>query len=828
MEEFKDCLEDLEVQDHPFVGPLFTWSNKQDDSYLARKLDRILTNSQWLLDFPDSYVEFKAPGVSDHCPGLIWTQNEAQILFNKMKRLKPILKELNRNLFSDISVRVAAKRAELESVQLSILSGSLQFGVEDEKKIRVDLVDLEVAELDFYKHRAKIHWLQEGDMSTKFFHQRVESKKKRNTIRVIRSENGQCFESFDGMAAELVDFYSKLIGVVDPMVQDCSPECLKELLSYALPAGAERVLVGEVSDNEVKEALFRQGKDKSPGPDGFTSWFFKVAWGIVHSDFLNVVSQSAFVKGRSITDNTLLAQEIVKGYSRMNLSPRCAIKIDLQKAFDSISWNFLLNVLRAMGLPARFCGWIETCVTTLRYSIALNDSLVGYFKGPRGVRQGDPLSPYLFVIVMNVLSRLLDVAARNGIFRFHPRCKRISLTHICFGDDLLLFCHGSMDSVLGVTSILEKFYHLSGLNLNALKIELYVCGINGGELEQIQAATGFRTGLLPIRYLGVPLVTRKLSRKDYAALLERIKDKLRQLVLSKGVIHDIERLCMRFFWKGNDFPAHGERVSWNQICSIKSEGGLGLKSLTCWNKICCFMLVRNILAGEGSLWVAWIKAYCFKLDDYWNVVNKPHFSWILRKLIKLREEVRGLFPASGSWLQIKGDWIWNSIRDRKSKVTWHRVIWFPTHIPKFSLITWMAVLDRLPTRERLCRFAVLTDASCGLCGTVLESRSHLFIDCSFSREVWNVLLQLCGLRMQWLSWDHSLCWLVSNLKGKSLLVHILKLAWTGFVYFIWDERNRRCFRGMMRSVDTIVNIIKEAVRIKLYRHYINRLDSVNR
>ncbi|XP_039025941.1 uncharacterized protein LOC120159418 [Hibiscus syriacus] len=411
MEEFKDYLEDLEVQDHPFVGPLFTWSNKQDDSYLTRKLDRILTNSQWLLDFPDSYVEFKAPGVSDHCLGLIWTQkeaqvhrpkpfkffncwtaidnflniveeswlahsdgNEMQILFNKMKRLKPVLKELNRNFFSDISARVAAKMAELEFVQLSILYGSHQFGVEEEKKIHVDLVDLEVAELDFYKQRVKIHWLQEDNMSTKFFHQMVESKKKRNTIRVIRSENGQCFESFDGMAAELVDFYSKLIGAIDPMVQDCPPECLKELLSYDLPAGAERVLDGE---------------------------FFKVAWEIVHSDFLNAVryffqtsyllpsfnvtaivlapkslnacmakefrpisyysvvyktitrilvtrlaqffpeiisvSQSAFVKGRSITDNTLLAQEIIKGYSRRNLSPRCAIKIDLQKAFDSIS-----------------------------------------------------------------------------------------------------------------------------------------------------------------------------------------------------------------------------------------------------------------------------------------------------------------------------------------------------------------------------------------------------------------------------------------------------------------------------------------------------------
>ncbi|XP_039013307.1 uncharacterized protein LOC120142911 [Hibiscus syriacus] len=569
-----------------------------------------------------------------------------------MKILKHVLKELNMIHFSDISARVIAKRAELESVQLSILSSASQFGVEEENKVHVDLVDLEVAELEFYRQKTKIHWLQEGDL-----------------------------------------------------IQECPPECLKELLSYTLPVGAERVLEGVISDSEIKEALFRQSNDKSLGPDRFTSWFFKVAWGIVHSDFLNAVrefrpisccsvvykaitrilvtrlaqffhemisaSQSPFIKGKSITDNTLLAQEIVKGYSRRKFSLRCAIKIDLQKAFDSISWKFLLNILRAMGFPARFCGWIETCVTTPRYSITLNGSLVG----------------------------LLDVAARNGIFIFHPK-------------------------LLGVKNILEKFYHLSGLKLNALKTELFVCGINKGDLEQIQAVIGFRSGVFPVRgdleqiqavtgfrsdvlsvrYLGVPLVTRKLSRKDCTALMEKIKDKLRvwssrklsfggrlqlikavlfsifnywsmQLVLPKGVIQDIEMMCM-----------------------------------------------RNILAGEGSLWVAWIKAYCFKLDDYWNVENKSHFSWILMKLINLREEARGLFAASGSWL---------------------------------------------PTRERLCSFAMVTDASCGLCDTGLESRNHLYMDCIFSRGVWNAILQFCGLQIQWPRWDHMLDWLVRNLKDKS-------------------------------------------------------------
>ncbi|XP_039058395.1 uncharacterized protein LOC120201955 [Hibiscus syriacus] len=212
-----------------------------------------------------------------------------------------------------------------------------------------------------------------------------------------------------------------------------------------------------------------------------------------------------------------------------------------------------------MGLPDKLCGWIRACVTTPKYSVSLNESLVGYFKGARGVRQRDPLSSYLFVMVMNVLSSLLDVAAKRGVFKYHPKCNRISLTHICFADDLLVFSHGSLDVVMGVLSTLEAFYELSGIRLNALKTELYACGLTEHELEQIQAGTEFRVGQLPVRYLGVPLVTMKLTGKDCSALLLS-----RQLILPKGVIRDIERLCMRFFWKQSDTPTKGARVKGQQ------------------------------------------------------------------------------------------------------------------------------------------------------------------------------------------------------------------------------------------------------------------------
>ena len=97
-------------------------------------------------------------------------------------------------------------------------------------------------------------------------------------------------------------------------------------------------------------------------------------------------NQSAFIIGRNITDNVLLTQELVRGYGKVTLSLRCAIKIDLQKAFDSVDWGFI-QVLEAMNFPTLFIDWIRGCIITSRFSISINGGLIGFFKGARGVRQ---------------------------------------------------------------------------------------------------------------------------------------------------------------------------------------------------------------------------------------------------------------------------------------------------------------------------------------------------------------------------------------------------------------------------------------------------------
>ena len=124
--------------------------------------------------------------------------------------------------------------------------------------------------------------------------------------------------------------------------------------------------------------------------------------------------------------------------------PCCLLKMDLHKAYDTLNWDFLKDMMIALNFPPRFVKRIMTCVTSTRYSLILNGNPLETFKAKRGVFQGDPMSPLLFVIGMEYLSRILKVTSEAKEFNFHPRCSKIKLNHLIFADDLMLFCKGNM------------------------------------------------------------------------------------------------------------------------------------------------------------------------------------------------------------------------------------------------------------------------------------------------------------------------------------------------------------------------------------------------
>lgn len=138
-----------------------------------------------------------------------------------------------------------------------------------------------------------------------------------------------------------------------------------------------------------------------------------------------------FVEGRYISDNILLCQELFRNYHRKDGVPRCAFKIDFRKAYDTIEWDFLFHTLSIIRFPYKFIQWVKTCVTT-HYSVSLNGELVSFFKRERGLRQGDPISPYLFVLSLEVLNLILSRTLKNDKdFKFHWRCDKYIITYIC-------------------------------------------------------------------------------------------------------------------------------------------------------------------------------------------------------------------------------------------------------------------------------------------------------------------------------------------------------------------------------------------------------------
>jgi len=151
-------------------------------------------------------------------------------------------------------------------------------------------------------------------------------------------------------------------------------------------------------------------------------------------------SQGAFVKGREILYNILICQDLALGYQRQHISPRCMLKIDLQKAFDSMHWGFLQDLLVGLKFLPIFASWIMKCVSSVTFSVHINGQDCGSFEGGQGLRQGDPLSSLLFVLTMEYFSRSMQQISQAKNFKYHPQCKGLSLTHLMFADDLILFC----------------------------------------------------------------------------------------------------------------------------------------------------------------------------------------------------------------------------------------------------------------------------------------------------------------------------------------------------------------------------------------------------
>ncbi|CAA7048424.1 unnamed protein product [Microthlaspi erraticum] len=312
---------------------------------------------------------------------------------------------------------------------------------------------------------------------------------------------------------------------------------------------------------------------------------------------------------------------------------RITIKVDIAKAFDSVSWDFLLNCLEGLELPEEYRKWLKACICTTNFTVGYNGMVQGYFKGKRGLRQGDPLSPYLFVIAMNCLSLMLNKAAEEKKFTYHKGCAGSKLTHLCFADDLLIFVEGTLNSVQNVLQVLLEFQKRSGLAVSVQKSSFFAAGVSEAECDLIKFSTGMPQGTLPVRYLGVPLCSKKLSIANCEMLIQQVKTRLTswsskslsfagRLLLIKTMIAGIST-----FWCSSFVLPKACIKRINSLCSVFLWQG-NLKLIT-----------RQEF--RGSVWVAWFRAEILQgsLSNFWIVKPNQRNSWLINKLLRMREVV---------------------------------------------------------------------------------------------------------------------------------------------------------------------------------------------
>ena len=217
--------------------------------------------------------------------------------------------------------------------------------------------------------------------------------------------------------------------------------------------------------------------------------------------------QNAFVEGRQILDAVLIANEAVDSILRGN-EKGILCKLDIEKAYDHIRWDFLLQMLERMGFGPKWIRWINWCISTASFSVLINGSPSGFFRSSRGLRQGDPLSPYLFVIGMEALSCLLKRAVEGNFIagcRFGGRDGgEIVISHILYADDTIIFCDANAEQLMYLRWTLMWFEAFSGLKINLHKSEIIPLR-RVDNVEELAAELGCGVGSLPTKYLGLPL-----------------------------------------------------------------------------------------------------------------------------------------------------------------------------------------------------------------------------------------------------------------------------------------------------------------------------------
>ncbi|XP_059436328.1 uncharacterized protein LOC132169286 [Corylus avellana] len=686
MELFRGNLEECGLSDLGYVESKYTWSNAREDGrFLKERLDRALANDEWCSMFQHVEVQVLAARSSDHKPLLI--------LFTRSKKEDACVKRgfrfeakwktgdsagsvENKRKFRFLEQLLKHKTKQLQNLQ----NNEGPHNQRQIKELKRDIAVILDQEDLKWKQRAKQTWYTKGDRNTPYFLSWANQRKKRNQISCIRDEEGEEWQHLHEVRRAFEGYFHKIYTSGGSERLD---ECL-EGMTVRVTQEMNTLLLTIYTRTEVEKALMGMAPLKSPGPDGYAACFYQKALPTVKNEvcdailgFLNEVianrlkkvlpdiispNQSAFVPGRLITDNILVAFEALHTMNgRMKGSKGyMALKLDMSKAYDRVEWGFLEEIMLKLGFDRRWIQKVMLCVQTVTYSVLINGQAHGHIRPSRGLRQGDPLSLYLFILCAEGLSHMLGKAEENKHISSLPITSGgPKINHLLFAYDSLLYCRANMDEWKEMQALLEMYERSSGQCLNKDKTSIFFSRNTKPEVRaHLKSIAGVGGTQNYENYLDLLALIGRSRIRSFNKIQGRVWDHLNgwkerflthagKEVLLKAIIQaipiymmsvfklpktlnrQINSMMARFWWGHKENTLRVAWMGWERMGKSKARGGLGFRDLESFNEALLAKQGWRLVHDPTSFVAQILQAKYCKNKTFLesNLGNMPSFAW---------------------------------------------------------------------------------------------------------------------------------------------------------------------------------------------------------
>ncbi|XP_024196088.1 uncharacterized protein LOC112199282 [Rosa chinensis] len=649
-------------------------------------------------------------------------QNQPMLqVSQKIMHTRFALNDWQRATFGHRGREIEFLRGRLQSLLALPISAVNQ---QESMELSSKLDGLLAEEHEYWKQRSKLTWLAEGDRNTKFFHRKASNRRAKNRLTGLFDNHGVWQSTEKGLEAMVIDYFSSMFSAGD--VDLSHMFSVVDLVQPKVTPEMNSMLCSPYTDVEIRVALFQMYPTESPGPDGMPPLFFQQYWDTISTDVVAAVQsflhsgqllasinythvclipkvknptymselrpialcnvihkicskmlanrlksilsqiispfQSAFVPGRLITDNTLIANEVSHFIHNNRLSNDgvMSLKLDMSKAYDRMEWVFLETVLIRLGFDESWIHVIMQCVKTVRYSFLINGQPRGYLTPTRGLRQGDPLSPYLFLLGTEVFSALLEHKVSQGQLQGVQICAEApTIHHLLFTDDSLLFGKASLEESSQIQDVLVDYELASGQKVNFSKSNIVFSKKVCSSLQQ-QIADSLGVAIVDKheKYLGLPTYLGRNKTETFAYLQESLNKKLEGwqgkllssagkdllirvvaqalpsytmscFLLPKNCCDSLHQKCAKFWWgsKGENRKIHW--LSWDRLCQPKEASGMSFRDLYAHNLALLAQQGWRLVRNPGSLLAQLYQAKYFPNGDFWSseLSSSPSACW---------------------------------------------------------------------------------------------------------------------------------------------------------------------------------------------------------